>query len=89
MSIRAVRKRRTTGLRHYIDFLLSKPIYRFLDVEDEMQPVKQLIYGPGTSRPSKELVRSLEALWREIGADILAAGEMYGVKPWGATRFDS
>jgi len=48
-----------------------------------------VIFGPPTSRPSREEIEKLKPLWLELRDDILRAQAQYqpGKKPWGA-RFD-
>jgi len=47
------------------------------------------MFGPPTSRPSRDQIEKLKSVWQELRADILAAQAQYapGKKPWGA-RFD-
>jgi hypothetical protein len=88
MPIRSTRPRKNDGLRKHIIPLFERPALRFLSGE-EYEPVAQLIFGPCTSRPDRELLERLKPLWAEIRDDILAAQQQYqpGKKPWGA-RFD-
>ena len=89
MPIRAMRPRKDDGLKKFIVPLYTRHALRFL-ANEEYQPVAQLIFGPPTSKPDRELVEQLKSLWTELREDILAAQAKYapGKKPWGATRFD-
>jgi hypothetical protein len=88
-TMRLTRRRKDTGLRKYIVPLYTKPVLKFL-YDPDFEPVRDLIYGPGTSYPSRELLAKRKALWRELRDDILEAGRQYAPdrKPWGC-RFDS
>ena len=88
MPIRSTRRRKDAGLRKHIVPLYTKPVLKFL-YDPDHEPVKDLIYGPGTSRPDRERILSLKTLWRELRQEILAAQQEYmpNKKPWGC-RFD-
>ena len=90
MPIRSMRQRKETGLRKYIVPLLTEPVMRHLRGQ-EYDQLADLIYGPRTSYPDRELMVDLKALWRELREDILMAQAQYqpDKKPWAAVRFDS
>jgi len=72
-TVRLTRRRKDTGLRKYIIPLYREPVLRFLH-DEERNPVRDLIYGPGSSRPPQgtparklwdDKVSSLKPLWQD------------------------
>jgi len=65
--------------------LYERPALKFLKFREQWEPIADLIFGPPTSFPDKALVASLKELWRELGADIIAAQQHYqpDKNPWG------
>jgi hypothetical protein len=83
------RSRRPKKNQNWIVPLYTRPVLKFLRRNEPWEPIADLIFGPSTSRPSREEIEKLKQLWAELRADILAAQAQYapGKKPWGC-RFE-
>jgi hypothetical protein len=77
------------SMQKHIAELYERPALRFLKFGEPWEPLADLLFGPPTDRPDPATLASLETLWLELRADILAAQQIYqpNKKPWGA-RFD-
>jgi hypothetical protein len=80
---------RHASLQKYIAMIYQKPAWKFLNGSEPWEPVRDLIYGPATSFPSRAEIATLKSLWFELRDDILCAQAEYAPdkKPWGC-RFD-
>jgi hypothetical protein len=77
------------SMQKYIAMLYEKPALKFLKCGEPWEDLADVMFGPPTSRPSRDQMEKLKSVWQELRADILAAQQQYapGKKPWGS-RFD-
>jgi hypothetical protein len=78
------------SMQKYIAMLYEKPALKFLKCGEPWEDLADVMFGPTTSRPSRDQMEKLKSVWRELRADILEAQQRYaphGKPPWGS-RFD-